>query len=362
MKEGHSADMAALHQREGMKIKDLAAIFPQYSQRSVYRHPKRKIRDKDSEYRRKYNKGRPRVMSMRDQRNLLREIPRLRRTERSFIMARLALEVGLLEKVKLRTVRKYLNKSGYFYLQVRKKGLLTKTQGISMYLDGKGFAWKRNPQLKISHGLQRHASGEGTVKDLTLDTAKAGKAGVLCERYYGNITGEKFAKIVKEKFPESFANSANPREKRVLQDNCPKQNSAAAKKPYTMCMVKYSPFQHALQISTALRTFSPWSAGSWETTPCKTTSRANHKRSLKSASNQQWGNSATKKLINWSRACRKGSTCILYIREKISVRHAVHTQFFSFFETFQCQESESNRIPAWPSRINFWYLWPTGGL
>jgi len=57
-----------------------------------------------------------------------------------------------------------------------------------------------------------------------------GRGVVLCERYYGNITGEKFAKIVKEKFPEAFANSANPRGKRVLQDNYPKQNSAAAKK------------------------------------------------------------------------------------------------------------------------------------
>jgi len=103
---------------------------------------------------------------------------------------------------------------------------------------GKGLPGKET--LKIRHRLQRHASGEGTVKALTLDALQNagvtnlnfmvaisyGRGVVLWERYYGNITGEKFAKIVKEKFP----NSANPRGKRVLQDNCPKQNSAAAKK------------------------------------------------------------------------------------------------------------------------------------
>jgi len=91
----HSADMAALHHYGDMKIKDLVAMFPQYSQRSVYRHAKRKIGDKEPEDRRKYNKGRPHVMSMRDQ--------RLRVT---FTVARLTLEVGLLGKVALRIVRK----------------------------------------------------------------------------------------------------------------------------------------------------------------------------------------------------------------------------------------------------------------
>jgi len=64
-------------------------------QPTVYRHAKRKIGDKEPEDRRKYNKGRPHVMSMRDQ--------RLRVT---FTVARLTLEVGLLGKVALRIVRK----------------------------------------------------------------------------------------------------------------------------------------------------------------------------------------------------------------------------------------------------------------
>lgn len=75
-------------------------------------------------------------------------------------------------------------------------------------------------------------------------TAKAGKAGVtnlnffvgisynkgvvLCERYYGTVTGEKFASVVKKHFPDALEKSINPKGKRIIQDNCPRQNSKLA--------------------------------------------------------------------------------------------------------------------------------------
>lgn len=77
-------------------------------------------------------------------------------------------------------------------------------------------------------------------------TGKAGKAGVtnlnffvgisydkgviLCKRYYGTVTGQKFAQIVTDHFPEAFKRSINPKGKRIIQDNCPRQNSKVAKK------------------------------------------------------------------------------------------------------------------------------------
>ena len=51
----------------------------------------------------------------------------------------------------------------------------------------------------------------------------------MCERYYGTITGEKFANIVKKHFPDAFKKSINPRGKRIIQDNCPRQNSKIAR-------------------------------------------------------------------------------------------------------------------------------------
>ena len=264
----HSSNMAALHQQAGVKIKELIAMYPQYSPRSIYRHAKQELSSKDPEDRRKYNKGRPPVLSLRDKRKILRAIPRLRRLEGSFNSARLAVEVGLAGKVNLRTIRKFLNKSGYHFLQARKKGLLTNndlrkrvlwcrrvkrhklglnfwTKGITFYLDGKGFAWKKNPQDQACAPKSRiwRKRGEGLEPGCT---AKAGKAGVtnlnfmvgishghgvvLCERYFGSITGDKFANIVKEHFPSVFQMVSGKRSGRILQDNCPRQNSGAAKK------------------------------------------------------------------------------------------------------------------------------------
>ena len=262
----HSAEIAALHQKAGLKIKELVNLFPQYSQRSIYRHSRREIGEEEPEDKRKKNKGRPPILTVRDKRRILRAIPILRQKEGWFTAKRLAVETGVVNKVTIRTVRKFLNKTDYFYLQARKKGLLSKkdfikkskfcrkienlglglhfwTHCISFYLDGKGFTWKSNPQDQA----RTHRSRIWRKPSEGLDfgcTAKAGKAGttnlnfmvaisynhgvVLCERYHGTISGAKFAKIVLDHFPESFKNSSNPKGKRLLQDGCPRQNSKMA--------------------------------------------------------------------------------------------------------------------------------------
>lgn len=264
----HSAAMAALHQRSGVKIKELCEMYSQYSARSISRHAKRTITEEDPYDKRKNNKGRPPILTLRDKRNILRLIPKLRRRDGCFTAAKVAVEAGVANKVHVRTVTKFMNQSGYRFLQARKKGLLSLkdlkkrlafsrkiqrnklglrfwTEGISFYLDGKGFAWKRNPQDQARAPKARiwRKSGEGLNVGCT---AKAGKAGVtnlnfmvaisyqrgvvLCERYHGSITGQKFAEIVYNHFPATFDKTINPRAKRILQDNCPRQNSALAKK------------------------------------------------------------------------------------------------------------------------------------
>ena len=266
----HSIEMAAMHQKTGIKISELVKMYPQYSPRSVYRHAKAPLGEEEAPVRdrRRFNTGRPSKLTIRDKRNLLRSIKHLRATEGWFTAKRLAVEAGIENKVTPRTIRKFLNKNKYRYLQTRKKGLLnlrdlTKrvqwakkvkrrklglhfwTEGIAMYIDGKGFAWKRNPQdqARAPRGRAWRKPNEGLDY---LCTGKAGKAGVtnlnfivgisyrkgvvLCERYYGAITGVKFADIVLQHFPRALDNSIDPRGRRILQDNCPRQNSAVARK------------------------------------------------------------------------------------------------------------------------------------
>ena len=51
---------------------------------------------------------------------------------------------------------------------------------------------------------------------------------VICEQYFGSITGDKFAAIVTHSFPKAFQSSKNPKGKLFLMDGCPRQNPAKA--------------------------------------------------------------------------------------------------------------------------------------
>ena len=75
----------------------------------------------------KHPGGRPKKLTTRDERHLLRCIPVLREEEGNFCAKRLMQRAGLSKKkVSDRTVRRCLNENGYYYLQARKKGLMTK--------------------------------------------------------------------------------------------------------------------------------------------------------------------------------------------------------------------------------------------
>ena len=120
----HSAETAALYQLAGVKGKILLEKFPQYSKATIYRHAVRPISEEEPFDRRRLNKGRPPKLTELDKRRILRAIPRLRRTEGSFISPRIAMTVGVEQRVSNRTVRRVIKKSGFMYLQMQKKGLL----------------------------------------------------------------------------------------------------------------------------------------------------------------------------------------------------------------------------------------------
>ena len=112
----------------------------------------------------KYNPGRPRKVTERDERKILRMIPKLRRDiGNSFTWGKIKTEAGV-SHISNRTVRHHLNKHGYYFRHSRKKGLVTAkdrlncvtfsrkvlsrltsefwTEGISFYLEVVGFVHK----------------------------------------------------------------------------------------------------------------------------------------------------------------------------------------------------------------------------
>jgi len=259
--------MRYLHQEGNVSCQEIKRRYPQYALRSIYRHARKNIPIAMPVDGRKKNKGRPRKVTVRDERNLLRTIDRLRSFEtNTFTIKRLRLEAGL-EHVSTRTVNRFLNKHQYKYRQLRKKGLLTKVDkvkrlkfakkvnrllsdsfwrdGISFYFDGVSFAHKTNPcdEARASASMAWRRGKEGL--DLTAKGKKEGNGGrvahffvaiaygqgvILCEHYKDTLTGELFAEFIKNHFPQTFERSANPRGKLFLQDGDPRQNSVIAKR------------------------------------------------------------------------------------------------------------------------------------
>ena len=116
---------------------------------------------------RKMNKGRPKKLSIQDERSIIRTIPKLREELGKVTSKRVQFE-SCVYHVNNRTIRNVLKREGYHYLRARKKGLLHVADlksrkkfcnkvlrkklgqnlwntGISLYLEGKDFQYKSNP-------------------------------------------------------------------------------------------------------------------------------------------------------------------------------------------------------------------------
>lgn len=260
----HAAQIQCLYQVSGVSVKEILKRFTQYSRSLVYKWTKVPINAPSVPDKRKFNKGRPRKLCVRDSREIVRCLKNLRETEGHFTSKRIQVDSGLLH-VCNRTVRNRLHDNDYRYLRSRKKGLLYKrdlearvkycksirkrklTQeywntGISMYLDGKGFQFKTNPRDMarapkarewrrpgegLNYGCTAKGSKEGAVNANFMVGISYKKGVVLCHQYEGPITGQKFADIVTNSFPDALAGSCDP--KVILMDGCPRQNSKAGR-------------------------------------------------------------------------------------------------------------------------------------
>ena len=252
---------------QGFSIRKVAEMC-HISRGSVWRIKKEGILAMRACYKQQGQRGRPFKLSSRDGRLLLRAMKRLREKESNFSCERIMLEAGISsKKVSVRTVSRFLNSQGYFYLQARKKGVLTVldmkkrlrfarqmkkdhgsdiwTKRVAFYLDCVSYAYKRNPLDQALAPKERiwRKRGEGLTTGCLAKGKKEGTGGkyvrlvvaisynkgvILCHPYE-KMTGRFFANFIDEHFPTMFTLSDKGNENLFVQDNCPCQNSALAK-------------------------------------------------------------------------------------------------------------------------------------
>ena len=219
----------------------------------------------------KSNAGRKKLLSARDRRRVMRTFQELRRKNANFSSKKIQLHAGLTCSCSNRTIRRCLNAHQFFYLQPRKKGLLTEkdlknrvrfakdlkkskltsiefwTKRIAFYFDGTGFIHKTHPadQATAPRGKIWRQKGEGLAPGCTAKGSKAGYNGrvahffvsicygkgvISCIQYKDTLTGEMFAKFIRDNFKDIFAKCSNPQSRIFLQDGDPRQNSQVAKR------------------------------------------------------------------------------------------------------------------------------------
>ena len=257
-----------LHQDQEKTWKEIARMkdYKKYSKATICRHMKKPINDTVIDKRRN-NKGRPRKLTARDKRNILRQVEILRRDYGYFTTKRLKVFAGVSPEISDETVRRVLRDAGFKYTHSRKKGILSRkdlktrlefaktvrrrlaktvwTEGVAFYLDGVGFTHKYNPHdqalaprtmawRRPADGLSFQQTSKGSHEGCGGKTANffvaiAYKKGViLAEQYEGQLNGQSFAEFVREQFPTLFERSSNPKGKLFLQDGDPSQNSRKA--------------------------------------------------------------------------------------------------------------------------------------
>ena len=256
--------LRALHQEAGVSCPELVKRYPQFSERSIYRHAK-STSDTMASDKRKNNKGRPKKLTLRDERNIIRTLHKLRE-ERASFTARCIQDETKLHHVSLKSIYRVLRKHGYRYRQSRKKGLLSQedkrnrlrfarealklpsnfwTETVTFYLDGVGFTHKRNPyaEARAVSSMAWRLPGEGL--SVTTKGRKEGSNGemanffvaiaykkgvVMCKQYPWRVTGERFAKFIENVFPSVFENcDVEMHGSLWLQDGDPRQNAKIAK-------------------------------------------------------------------------------------------------------------------------------------
>ena len=103
--------MKFLYAEKGIPVSELIKRFPDYSRATIFRHVKRAVNRPFDK--RKLIKGRPKKLSVRNERNIVRQISRIRSKIGPFTLKRLACEAGIAEDVSMSTISRVLLKHGF---------------------------------------------------------------------------------------------------------------------------------------------------------------------------------------------------------------------------------------------------------
>ena len=130
--------------------------------------------------------GRKKKITPEQEALILRSITELRDLEGSFSSRRLMERTGLIRHVTDRTVRRLLNRNGYFFLQGRKKGLMSQTDKDRRV----EFAQKNTPRVfGQTLSLFTWMVSRSFTRQYPLDQARAPKGRVWRKRSEGLTQG-----------------------------------------------------------------------------------------------------------------------------------------------------------------------------
>jgi len=254
-----------LHHDQQIPISKLSQRFPHISRATIYRHVRETVEESITQNKKaKKNAGRKKLRTKRDERKILLQVIKLRESDSNFTSKRIKHEAGV-HHLSDRTLRRILNLNDYFYLQTRKKGLLSSldlmkrarfasnmlrnynekvwTEEISFYLDATSFVHKTNPhdQARAPKGRVWRKHSEGLQQGCTSKGSKVGHGGrvvhlmvaisygkgvIICEQYQ-KMNGEYFKSFIDENFNNLFK-IADKLKRLFVQDGDPSQNSKIA--------------------------------------------------------------------------------------------------------------------------------------
>ena len=115
----HSVEMASLHQQAGIKISSTVKQFKQSS--SCIQTLQKPFSTKPPIDECKFKTGRPCKLTPQDKRSILRLVPKLCQSDEYFSSPRVAMEIGVADKVHGRMVKTVLNTAGYHYCRSKKE-------------------------------------------------------------------------------------------------------------------------------------------------------------------------------------------------------------------------------------------------
>ena len=116
--------LRVLHQEQGLSCPELVKRYGnRFAERSIYRHAKKSMVD-DTIDKRKFNKGRPRKITPRMERIILRTVKRLRMVQREFSSWKIQGMAGFGNQITNRDIRRCLQKIWVQILPIEKEGVV----------------------------------------------------------------------------------------------------------------------------------------------------------------------------------------------------------------------------------------------